>query len=151
MVENFDYKTNTLIYEQPADTATPLRYVIRIDKKLNDTDRISQPVKIGGSYYGFLPYIQLFKLPFDVYGINTDDLSCRIELLISPLGRLADYKVHVVSKVYNYDKSFNMDVNLFNEADKTFIPATFNQVPIMSTIYISCIFTNSGGLEFDLE
>jgi hypothetical protein len=151
LVENFDYTNNTLIYEMPADTTSPLRYVIRIDKKLNDTDRMTQPVKIGGSYYGFLPYIHLFKLPFDLYGFNTGDFNCRIELLISPLGRLADYKVRIVSKAYDYDKAFSMDVNLFNEADKTFIPATFNKEPILSTIYIRCVITNNGGLEFDLE
>lgn len=149
LVQNFDHSNNTLLYESQPDTSSAIRCLISIDKKLSDTDRMTPPVKIGGNYFGYLPYVTLFKVPFDVFDINTDLLEAEIELVISPMGMLADYKVRIASDVYKYKRTFNMDVKLFKDADRKFLPATFNKQPILSRVIIRCFVTNKGNLEFD--
>jgi len=86
-------------------------------------------------------------LPFDSFGVNTDTFEANIELLISPLGRLAEYKVHLISQVYQYDHTITMDVHLLDREDQVFIPATLNGKPIVSRIIIKCSAT-SDGLDF---
>jgi len=71
-----------------------------------------------------------------------------IELLVSPLGRLADYKVRLVSAYYQYDQIFSMDVGLFSDEDRTFRPATLNGRPVMSRILIKCYVSSRGELDF---
>jgi hypothetical protein len=146
-VQRFNYDKNTLIYESAFDTLADVRYLI--DKKLKIGDTTTRPVKIGGIYYGFIPYLNAFKLPFDTTDINTDYFDATIELLISPLGRLADYKVHLYSAYYQYNHTFNLDVSLFSEADRSFIPLTINHQPALSRITIECYVTQKGGLDFN--
>jgi hypothetical protein len=146
MVEKYDYDTNTLYYEAPLDAATDLNYFF--DKKTDSTDRVTRPLKIGGAYFGFVPYVSLFRMPFDTFEINTNSFQAYVELLISPGGRLADYKVYLISRYYQYNQTLNMDVNLFSEADKTFIPATINGEPVLCRIFIHCWVTPDGSLDF---
>jgi hypothetical protein len=70
-----------------------------------------------------------------------------VELLISPYGHLADYKVHLTA--VNFERTINMNINLPNEEDMVFIPATLNGEPISSRVVIQCYVTNSGHLDFD--
>jgi hypothetical protein len=147
IIEKYDYDTNTFLFEGPLDDPDDLSFIF--DAAIVKTDRLTRPLKIGGNYYGFIPYVNLFQLPFDTYDINTDLFDAEIELLISPLGRLADYKVHLTSGYYAYDHTFNMAVSLFSEADRTFIPATLNGEPVISRIVIKCNVTPDGRLDFD--
>jgi hypothetical protein len=71
-----------------------------------------------------------------------------VELLISPLGRLADFKVRTNCSLIQYDQTITMHVNLFKEEDRQFIPATYNGQPIMSRIIIRCTLRPNGALEF---
>ncbi|MDB5018434.1 MAG: hypothetical protein JWQ84_3266 [Mucilaginibacter sp.] len=146
LVETYNYDTDEITFEAPVYTADDLNY--HIDDTIKKADKVTRPLKIGGSYYGFIPYLNLFKLPFDTFGINTDSFNAYVELLISPLGRLADYKVHILSALYNYNYTFNLDVHLFDEADQKFVPATFNEKPVLSRIFIRCVVTDNGGLDF---
>jgi hypothetical protein len=146
LVERYNYDKNKFSYEAPPYTSEDLRYLF--DDSLKNGDKITMPIKIGGVYFGYIPYVSLFHLPFDSEQFDTDAFDAYVELLISPLGRLADYKVRVVSAYYEYDQTFNLDVNLFSEADRTFVPAKLNGVPVMSRILIKCYVTTSGGLDF---
>ena len=146
LVERFNYDTNTLLNEAPLDTADDISYLF--DVKTDSTDRLTRPLKIGGSYYGFIPYVNLFKLPFSVIDVNTNSFNAYIELLISPGGRLADYKVHLASAEYDYKQTTTMDLGLFAEEDRQFIPATLNNEPILSRIIIKCYVTRFGDLDF---
>jgi hypothetical protein len=147
LIQKFNFNTNTLLYESISDTLFDVHYMV--DEKLTPTDTLTRPVKIGGIYYGLLPYLNIFQLPFDTYGVNTDSFDAYVELLISPLGRLADYKVYVVSDLYQYKRTFNLDVNLFSQEDREFVPVTLNSKAILSRIFIKCSVTSDGGLEFD--
>jgi len=146
VLQVYDYTTDSLKYEAREYNNSSLRY--KIDKVINDTDKITKPIKAGGRYYGYLPYLGLYKTSFSPYQYNTYGSAAEIELLISPLGRLADYKVRMVSPWLDYDQTIEMDLNLFSEEDKKFIPATFNGQPILSRIIVTCQVTPSGGLDF---
>ena len=97
---------------------------------------------------GYVPYLNIFRVPFDTYDIETDSFLAVIDLLISPMGRLADYKVRLVSSYYQYDRIFSMDINEFSEEDRTFVPATLNGRPVMSRILIKCYVSSNGELDF---
>jgi hypothetical protein len=146
LVERFNYNTNTLLNEAPLDTAGDISYLF--DAKIKESDRLTRPLKIGGSYYGFLPYVSLFKLPFSVMDVNTNSFNAYIELLISPGGRLAEYKVHLSSALYQYKQTISMDVSLFSDEDRQFIPATLNDEPVLSRILVKCYVTPYGDLDF---
>lgn len=146
LVERYNYDKNKFLYEAPPYASEDLSYLL--DDSLKNGDKITMPVKIGGVYFGYIPYVNLFHLPFDDEDFDTYNFDAYIELLISPMGRLADYNVRVVSAYYEYDQTFNLDVNLFSEADRTFVPATLNGVPVISRVLIKCFVTTSGGLDF---
>jgi hypothetical protein len=141
----YDYTKKQLLFEAREDTSSSLRYFV--DKKLDSTSKATKPVKIGGRYYGYLPYLNLFTIPKDLRDINYDSFSAVVELLISPYGRLADYKVHLTA--VNFERTINMNINLPNEEDTVFIPATLNDEPISSRVVIQCYVTNSGHLDFE--
>ncbi|SHN28264.1 hypothetical protein SAMN05216524_108130 [Mucilaginibacter sp. OK098] len=144
--EKFDYDKNEFLFEAPIDTATEIQF--KFDANVLPTDRLTRPLKIGGTYYGFIPYINIFKVPFDTYGVNMDYFDAVVELLISPGGRLADYKVHLFSKVYQYTQIINLAVGLFSEEDKKFVPATLNRQPVLARIFIRCSVNDDGSLDF---
>ncbi|MDB5062070.1 MAG: hypothetical protein JWP67_1913 [Mucilaginibacter sp.] len=141
----YDYTKKQLLFEAREDTSSSLRYFI--DKQLDSTSKATKPVKIGGRYYGYLPYLNLFTIPKDLRDVNNEVFSAVVELLISPYGRLADYKVHLTA--VNFERTRNMNINLPNEEDMVFVPATLNGEPISSRVVIRCYVTNSGHLDFD--
>jgi hypothetical protein len=145
--EKYDYDKSEFLFIAPLnDTATDIQY--RFDANITNTDRLTRPLKPGGIYYGFIPYINIFKLPFNTEGINMDYFDAVVELLVSPGGRLADYKVHLLSKAYQYNQTINLSVGLFQEDDKQFVPATLNHQPILARIFIHCSVNSDGSLDF---
>jgi hypothetical protein len=146
VLQTYNYNKDSLQYEAREDSTSNLRYLI--DKEIADTDKVTKPIKAGGRYYGYLPYLGLYKIPFNPYIYGTPNCTAVIELLISPLGRLAEYRVRTVCAIFDYDQTITMNVNLFKEEDKRFIPATYNHQPILSRIIIKCRVTDDGGLDF---
>jgi hypothetical protein len=144
-LQNYDYTNKKLLFEAVEDTTSNLRYFV--DKLLTDTDRTTKPVKAGGRYFGYIPYLKLFKLPAYLMDINRYLSVAVVELLVSPGGRLADFKVHIYSGA-NYEKVFNMSTDMPNDEDKVFIPATVNGEPIGCRIMIKCQINNDGGINF---
>ena len=146
LLQNYDYTKKTLLFEAPEDTTSNLRYFV--DKALTDSDRTTKPVKAGGRYFGYIPYLKIFKLPENLMSISRAASYAVIELLVSPGGRLADFKVHLFSGL-NYHKVFTMSTDMPNEEDKIFIPATVNGDPIGCRIMMRCYIDNDGGLEIN--
>ncbi|WP_426668111.1 hypothetical protein ACPPVU_18600 [Mucilaginibacter sp. McL0603] len=147
LMQMYNYDRDSLKYEAP-EYKNSSDFWYFIDKDVADTDKVTKPVKAGGRYYGYLPYLGLYQIPFSPYQYSTTGCVAVIELLISPLGRLAAYKVRTVCDPYDFDQTINMDVKLFKEEDKQFIPATYNGEPVVSRIVIRCKVTQSGGLDF---
>ncbi len=145
LVQKFDYNSNNFTFESGYDTISDVHYLL--DAKLEKSDTVTRPLKVGGVYYGYIPYLKLFHLPFDSFGINTDLFDADLELLISPLGRLAEYKVHLRSQAYQYDHTIMIDVHLLSEEDQMFLPATLNKKPVLCRVVIKC-FVTGDSLDF---
>ncbi|WP_184549643.1 hypothetical protein [Mucilaginibacter sp. FT3.2] len=143
-MQNYNYTTKEILYEAPEDTTSNLRYYV--DKQLTDTDRTTKPIKPGGRYYGYLPYLKLYKLPANLMDIDRYFSAAIVELLVSPGGRLAYFKVSINSG--NFSRTFNMNIDAFAEDDKIFIPATLNGDAIGCRIIIRCYIENDGTLGF---
>jgi hypothetical protein len=60
-MQTYDYSTGRLFYEAPEDSTSHMRYLV--DKVLKEGDKVTKPIKVGGRYYGYLPYLNLFMLP----------------------------------------------------------------------------------------
>ncbi|MBV8389365.1 MAG: hypothetical protein JO080_06165 [Mucilaginibacter sp.] len=147
LMQVYDYNTGTIQYEAK-EFAQSSDFSYGIDKEISDTDKVTKPLKVGGRYYGYLPYLGLYRPPFDPYQYSTYGCIAIVELVISPLGRLADFKVHTNCSLIQYNQTITMHINLFKEEDRQFVPATYNGQPVVSRILIRCILNSSGGLEF---
>lgn len=154
VMQRYDYTKKKLIYEAPDDSLSNFRYAV--DDTLTQQSRVTKPVRLGGRYYGYLPYINLVKLPADVANTASNANSqVQMELLISPYGRLAEFRVRIVwgwgsvfnpivaSTVEDRTRILTLNLNLMSDEDKTFIPATFNNEPIPCRIFIPCRFDGS--------
>jgi len=142
--QRFNYDKKTLVYEAPHDSTSSVRYVV--DDSLKNNPLFTRPVRIGGRYYGYLPYINLIKLPAYVSNLNNTTDRATMELLITPLGRLAEYKLHISTiGAINQDNDvvLNINLNLLKDEDKVFLPATLNNNPIAVRIVIPCYFYRS--------
>lgn len=143
-LEVYNFDKDSLEYEAFENARSDFRYFV--DRLLTDSDKTQKPYKIGGRYYGYLPYLTTFKMPFQLNWDEAPLFRAQIELLISPLGRLADYSVRVVGP--DYDQKFNLSLNFFKEEDKQFSPAKINKKPVICRILINCRVTDDGELDF---
>ncbi len=146
LMQNYDYDNNKLLYEAPEGSPSPLSY--NIDYYIKDKDVATQPIRPGGRYFGYVPYLRLFKVPLSMINEDLDRSVVTFDLLISPMGRLADIVVHISRKGTGIDQIvYNIDTDLLNSDDKTFIPATFNNNPVASQIHVLCTMNESGEID----
>lgn len=145
LVQKFDFDSYKFTYELYLKNKN-INFLF--DDTAKTTDKFTRPLKIGGEYYGFIPYLNSFKLPFETFEMETKLFDAYIELLISPLGRLVWYKTYIDSIYYGYHQTFNLDINLFSEEDRNYLPATKNGNPILSRIIIKCLINDDAGLNF---
>lgn len=136
IVQRYNYSTQKLTYLAPDDTAS---YTIQyaFDNKLTDTDHITKPIRVGGVFYGYLPYLKSFKI--EQTGLAPQSLYGVLQLLISPIGRLAECKLMIKTKLRDHviDR-YQLNGELLKDDDRLFIPATINGENVSSTIYILC-------------
>lgn len=147
LIENFDYDRNALMYEKPDDILSETQIQYSFDDSIANSDRVTKPIKPGGRYFGYIPYLKIFKLSDDFADTDTRLFIAVLEILVSPGGRLADLKVHIKSDSFERITTFSTE--LISEEDKTFIPATLNGKPIMSRIFVKCRLTGNGELDID--
>jgi len=145
LVENFDYDRNVLTYEKPDDILSETQIQYDFDDSIANSDRVTKPIKVGGRYFAYIPYMRIFKLSDDFIDTNPRLFSAILELLVSPGGRLADFKIHIKSS--DFERTTTFSTELFNEEDKIFIPATLNGKPVMSRIFVRCRLTDDGNLD----
>jgi hypothetical protein len=141
----YNYDTNKLVFEAPEDESSNFKY--QIEAQITDSTNATKPLKQGGRYFGYLPYMRFFKFPADLQGYDPDDVDVVLDLFISPMGRVAEFKVRVTAPFYN--RVFSVDPNILPSEDRTFTPATLNNEPISSRILISCYLTRGGDLDMD--
>lgn len=144
VIQRFNYDKLSVIYEAPQDSSSQIRYVV--DDSLKNNPLFGRPVRIGGRYYGYLPYVNLVKLPQSLYNLSNLTDRATMELLITPLGRLAEYKLRISpvgTQNQDDDVVLNMNLNLLTDEDKIFVPATLNNEPIAIRIIVPCYFYRS--------
>jgi hypothetical protein len=142
--QRFDYSKSTLIYEAPADSSSGIKYIV--DDSLKNDFKFSRPIRIGGPYYGYLPYINTIILPDGLKNLNNQTDGVAMELLISPGGRLAEFKLRirpVGAVTEDYDEVLNVNLKLLKEEDKVFVAAKLNDNPVAVRIIIPCYFYRS--------
>jgi hypothetical protein len=147
LMQIYDYSTQKAAFEAPEDTTSDMRYLL--DKTLSPADKATKPIKTGGRYFGYLTYLRLFKLPAayaDHPEVEMNEVKTTVELLISPGGRLADYKVHINNGAQ--DNVIRMNTNLPDADDRIFAPATLNGEPVACRIIIRAYITEKGHLDF---
>ncbi|MFD1256024.1 hypothetical protein ACFQ3S_04390 [Mucilaginibacter terrae] len=139
--QRYDYSKEHLIYEAPEDSTSGVRYVV--DDSLKNEFKFYKPVRIGGRYYGYLKYINLIRLPVDLTNLSNETVGAAMELLVSPGGRLAEFKI----RLRNYNNKdpeggivLNVNLNLMDEEDKLFIGAKLNDIPVPVRIIIPVYF-----------
>ncbi len=147
-IQRYNYDTNTLQLETREDEKSNISY--DFDAEIKDADKLTKPIKPGGRYYGYLPYLKCFVLPREM---REEDLSiyyATLELLISPGGRLAEFKIHIKTPWDdNFDWVLNVNPNRLFDDDKKFIPATLNGEPVSSRIMINCYINNDHTIDMN--
>jgi hypothetical protein len=146
LMQNYDYDNDKLLYEAPEGSPSPLSY--NIDYYIKDKDVVTKPVRPGGRYFGYVPYLKAFTLPPEMDADYYDRSIVTFDLLISPMGRLADVVVHISRKGTGVDQMvYNISPDLFSADDKIFIPATFNKNPVASQIHVLCAMDATGAID----
>lgn len=147
LAQNFNYEYNSITWELADDSLTSMHIRYGFDVKIADSDRVTKPMKVGGIYYGYLPYLELFKLSDDYAGTDFSQFTATLEILVSPGGRLADFKVHIKSPFDERITTFS--TQLIDADDRLFVPATINREPVLSRIFVRCRITDEGELDID--
>jgi hypothetical protein len=150
VMQNYNYDTNTLTYEQPDTGRRALQYIF--DRPLKGTDMVTKPIRIGGKYLGYLPYTMLYKKPSGMnYSTESIYVSSKqealVELLVSPGGNLASYVIHIMD-YFSGKQDLDVNINLLNPEDKLFVAATINGEPVASRIIMRC-YIDGNNMKFD--
>lgn len=133
--ELYNYTSKKLLYEAPVDTTRDyIEYTF--DRKITRTDTATKPIRIGGTWFGYLPYIKFFKIdPGSFY--TSVPIRAFLQILVSPGGRLSECKLIVQLKSNNsIIDTYTLNNELLDEYDKEFVPATVNHQPVVSTISV---------------
>lgn len=141
----YDYDKEKLLFELPEDDRSGFKYII--DEVVSDSVVITKPYKIGGRYYGFLPYLRFFMLPEELRQDSPSTILITVELFISPMGRVADFKFRVKAPLY--ERTISIDPNRLLPEDRAFVAATYNKQPISSRIVINAYINSRGELDID--
>lgn len=142
--QRYNYDTKALMMESPENSANGVRYIV--DDSLTTQYTFSRPVRIGGRYYGYLNYVNLIRLPEEMRNLSNESYKPTIELLVSPGGRLAEFKFRVhpaYSAAEVDDVVLNLNLKLIKDEDKVFIPGKLNDKPLAIRIIIPCQFYKS--------
>ncbi|WP_345952628.1 hypothetical protein [Mucilaginibacter sp. PAMB04168] len=139
--QRFNYDDMSLTYEAPQEQGSQITYVV--DDSLKNDYKFLRPIRIGGNYYGYLPYINLVRLPAELKNLQNETEKVRMELLVSPGGRLAEFKLRIrsVNAVDDGDDVLlNVNVNLLADEDKIYMAGKLNDNPVPVRILIPCQF-----------
>ena len=135
MQQQYDHDNNKLLFE--ASEANPSNFHYFMDVDVRNQDKPQQPIKIGGRYFGYLPYLKLIRRIHALRGMDETGCNAVLTILVSPLGRMADCSVQLFCNSAN-PIYYTVDAADLPEIDKTFIPGAFNGQKIATRITILC-------------
>lgn len=146
LLQNYDYDKHAILFSSAVDTMRAVRYII--DDEIKPGDAIAAPVKPGSVYFGYMAYVKQIAIPPDLGVIDYSILTGVVELLVSPGGRLADFKIRVVSPNGFINKVADMPLDSLTEEEKVFLPASKNGNSVGMTVIITCNFDSRGRIYF---
>jgi hypothetical protein len=135
LLQQYDHDNNKLLFEAPEANPSNFRYLM--DETITYDNEATQPIKIGGRYFGYLPYLTLIRHIHALRGMDETGCKAVLTILVSPLGRLADCSVQLFCNGA-YPVYYTVDADALPEIDKRFIPGVFNGHNIATRITILC-------------
>jgi hypothetical protein len=143
-MQQYDHDNNKLLFEAPQSRESNIRYMI--DETINDKDKATPAVKIGGRYFGYLQYLKMIRRIHALRGLDESGCTAVLTLLVSPMGRLADCSVDLMCRGSD-PVHFVVDTDAIPESEKLFIPATFNGQGVASRVTIQCRADRNGEVD----
>jgi hypothetical protein len=139
MVQVYNYDKNQFSYLDTVDARHGLKYFV--DGHTLDTDTITVPIKIGGSFYGMTMLIHNDRLLNIMRGNNPGHavLNYKHVFTVSDDGALLRHQVLV--KLGDEEKSYNLDESGIDADLTRFVPATINHKPAASQVTAISITT----------
>lgn len=135
-MQRFDYDNNKLLFEAPEPALSSFQYVL--DYPITAKDKVTQPIKLGGRYFGYLTYVKKLRKIHDLRGLDEDNYGAVLNLLVSPMGRLADCTVVLLYKPTGQSSTYVVNTDDLPESERMFVPATYNGQAVTSRIQILC-------------
>ncbi|TWR25545.1 hypothetical protein FPZ42_13190 [Mucilaginibacter achroorhodeus] len=153
VVQSYNFDKNQFVYEAQEDTTSNIHYFVdrTFDTVKVANPKVNKPLRIGGVYYGYLPYVSLFKMPkrYSSTDLDYSNVNVVVELLVSPGGRLADYTVHLIyAPLQTSIDDIRMNLKLPNPDDLVFVPASYEGEAVSCRIMIECVLNSNGTLDF---
>ncbi|WP_295653492.1 hypothetical protein [uncultured Mucilaginibacter sp.] len=130
----YDYTNRKLIYVTAPDTAW---FKFDFDTKINDTDKLTYPIKIGGAFYGYQFVYNETVVPFsqDMHDSHLPGkFRCTNILSVSPDGMLTRWQLLATNG--NFKKLYEVPMDKLSDDDKLFVAATQNGKPIPAKVYV---------------
>ncbi|WP_461452028.1 hypothetical protein [Mucilaginibacter sp.] len=146
LVENFDFDKNAILYEESDNYITEAHIRYGFDDSVKKDDKVTKPMKTGGRCFGYIPYLSVFRLSDDYINADFSQLNAILEILVSPGGRLADFKIHIQGPD-DSERITSFSPDLIDYQDRLFVPATINGKPVLSRIFVRCRITDGGQLD----
>ncbi|GAA4087664.1 hypothetical protein [Mucilaginibacter panaciglaebae] len=135
-MQQYDYDNSKLLFEAPETDHVNFRY--RVDYVITGKDKVTPPIKLGGRFFGYLAYLKLMRKIHDLRGLNPNDYVVILKILVSPMGRMADCTVELLSRSTGQSATYMVNTDELPESDKIFIPASFNGEPVSSRVEVLC-------------
>jgi len=141
----YSYTNKKLIYNQKPDTAFA---EFDFDGKINPTDTLTHPVKIGGLMYGYWfvinASVKQFSTDMRNMGIKTP-VRCINILNINADGILTRWQLVAING--DFKKKYEVPIDKLTDFDKLFVAATQNGKNIASVAYIKTYTTFYSGID----
>lgn len=151
LVQHYNYdkgRPEFLGNEDPSHNIVAYEFV----PKPSDSALVIPPVKVGGLLFGYLPLLTHFKVR-DLGGYDTKSIYGVLQILVTPIGRMAECKLQVYrDRYYNgvpkpvLIDNYVLNNELIDEEDKKFVPAVVDKQNTSATIFVYCSITDNGSV-----
>jgi len=141
--QRYDHTNQKLIYVTRPDTAF-LQF--NLDVKVEATDTLTAPVKVGGNSYGYMYifYGRIDEFAKDIHDIKTPaTYHCLQILSVGADGILKEWQM--LATADGLKKLYNVSIDKLADDDKLFVPATLNGKSVASKVYIKGMTTTTFG------
>jgi hypothetical protein len=140
MEQAYDYTNKKLLYAKTPDTSF-VEY--ELNTKLNPTDTITYPVKLGATFYGY-DHIIFWKID-EFWKDRRENRwgKCNLSFILSVSADGILTKAMLLANTETFKKLYEVPLKDLTDEDKLFVPATQNGKTVPSTTYVKIVMTFS--------